>query len=507
MSTVSSTSKVGHKPEAIRPDANDDGMKTALERLMSEASTTDRLRDELATSDRLSGYSGGEQFGSAPPEQPFQMLRLDAELGGQDAAGDEGAISSKALLNGPVGSAQTAELKSENDKVFIQIDGKQVALKFQGYGGMGADSSSGGTDLGGSTDSNKSNDFNKSNDTKGSGGKSAGATGVVESYTSMPSTFEVDTAIPDTKIDSTETKQAQPEPKPEPEPEISALGQIGGVFKGAAEGLWEAGKGAVNLAANTVNTAIDIVAGPVVGLAEAGVEKVLGRDVESQSWLPNTDRGYAKNQAAGEAIYSMATNPGQVIDAVVDPIAEDWNAGRKGEAIGRGLVEGAGLLVGTKGLDKSGKLGTAANVLDDLPTKVAPVFGKIGEPADAAKVAAVESNAKLDATYGEWKGAVDYTDVYEPKDVTRSQPTTKQTDAMKARNQEANGGILRSDATGAPMVQSEKSTSGVTPAQNEVAVDHIDPVANGGNRSNANLQLITREENGIKSDNLNFEQP
>ena len=71
---------------------------------------------------------------------------LDAQLGGQDAAGDEGAIFAKSLLEGPVGTEELAALKSEDDSGFITIGGKQVAVEFHGYGGTGSNSASGGTD-------------------------------------------------------------------------------------------------------------------------------------------------------------------------------------------------------------------------------------------------------------------------------------------------------------------------------------------------------------------------
>jgi filamentous hemagglutinin len=69
---------------------------------------------------------------------------------------------------------------------------------------------------------------------------------------------------------------------------------------------------------------------------------------------------------------------------------------------------------------------------------------------------------------------------------------------MKAANRAQNGGELRSDLSGQPMVDSAKSQRGVMPPANEVQVDHIMPVDKGGTRAPSNLQLITREENRTK---------
>ena len=70
---------------------------------------------------------------------------LDAELGGQDAAGDEGAIFSQSLLKGAVDAAELVLLKSENDSGFIDIDGERVAVEFNGYTGPGSSVATGGT--------------------------------------------------------------------------------------------------------------------------------------------------------------------------------------------------------------------------------------------------------------------------------------------------------------------------------------------------------------------------
>ena len=97
---------------------------------------------------------------------------LDAQLGGQDAAGDEGAIFAKSLLEGPVGTEELAALKSEDDSGFITIGGKQVAVEFHGYGGTGSNSASGGTDSDSSSGSSGGSSASSSNSSSSSSGSS-----------------------------------------------------------------------------------------------------------------------------------------------------------------------------------------------------------------------------------------------------------------------------------------------------------------------------------------------
>jgi len=46
-----------------------------------------------------------------------------------------------------------------------------------------------------------------------------------------------------------------------------------------------------------------------------------------------------------------------------------------------------------------------------------------------------------------------------------------------------------------------KNSRGVTPPSNEAQIDHIRAVANGGTRTNSNLQIISRKQNRDKWDN------
>jgi filamentous hemagglutinin len=94
----------------------------------------------------------------------------------------------------------------------------------------------------------------------------------------------------------------------------------------------------------------------------------------------------------------------------------------------------------------------------------------------------------------------DYTKIKDPKNVNAStKPTPRQVLQMKEANRAQNGGVLKDDVTGEPMVDSAKSQKGITPPPNEAQVDHVIPVDAGGTRAQSNLQLRTRHNNRQKS--------
>lgn len=153
-----------------------------------------------------------------------------------------------------------------------------------------------------------------------------------------------------------------------------AASQVGGFFKGAGEALWETGEGVVELGAGVLKTGYDL---SPAGYAADGVtglyEHVSGESLEAPGWLPSAERGGQRMEAAADVVSTLARNPGLLVDAVVDPIVEDWNAGNYGEAIGRGATEVLLAVVGTKGADKAAKGAKAADAA--------------GDAADAARVA------------------------------------------------------------------------------------------------------------------------
>ena len=76
--------------------------------------------------------------------------------------------------------------------------------------------------------------------------------------------------------------------------------------------------------------------------------------------------------------------------------------------------------------------------------------------------------------------------------------TRSQKDAAKDASRARNGGELRSDGDGRPLVDATKHEKGVTPPSNEAHVDHIKPRAAGGSNDLGNAQVLSREENLAK---------
>lgn len=172
-----------------------------------------------------------------------------------------------------------------------------------------------------------------------------------------------------------------------------AAGQVGGVFKGAGEALWETGKGVVELGVGAAKTAYDISpAGLANTVATNFYERVTGNEVDLPGWLPSAERGGARLAAAADVVGTIAQDPGLLVDAVVDPIVDDWNNGNYGEAIGRGAIEVLGVVVGTKGVDKVGKTARIADATADVG-RAARVADTASDTARAGRAADVADDA------------------------------------------------------------------------------------------------------------------
>ncbi|MGH9381306.1 MAG: hypothetical protein ACRD2Z_11925 [Thermoanaerobaculia bacterium] len=160
-----------------------------------------------------------------------------------------------------------------------------------------------------------------------------------------------------------------------------AARQVGGVFKGAAEALWETGEGIVGLGVGIAKTSYDT---SPLGLAITGAtqlyERTTGNEAKLPEWLPSAERGAARLGAAAEVVGTIVQDPGLLVDAVVDPIRDDWNNGNYGEAIGRGAIEVLGVVFGTKGVDKLAKTARIADAAGDA--------GRAARAADTATDAA-----------------------------------------------------------------------------------------------------------------------
>ncbi len=155
----------------------------------------------------------------------------------------------------------------------------------------------------------------------------------------------------------------------------------------------------------------------------------------------------------------------------------------------------------TATLEGVSEINAATNTPPAPPSAPAPA-----SPADLSSassqdsvVASTVEPAPADAS--DWTGPTDYSSIPDPKNVNAStRPTPRQVAQMKAANRANNNGLLRDDVTGEPMVDSKKSTKGVTPPGNEAQVDHKTPVSAGGTRTQSNLELRTRDNNRAKSD-------
>jgi hypothetical protein len=97
---------------------------------------------------------------------------------------------------------------------------------------------------------------------------------------------------------------------------------------------------------------------------------------------------------------------------------------------------------------------------------------------------------------------VDYSSIKNPPNVGPGKDfTLRQKQEALELNKAANGGIVKSDASGTTLVQPQKSQRGVTPDPNEWQFDHFVPKNCGGTNCSSNLQILSRQENRIKSDN------
>lgn len=73
--------------------------------------------------------------------------------------------------------------------------------------------------------------------------------------------------------------------------------------------------------------------------------------------------------------------------------------------------------------------------------------------------------------------------------------TQSQKKKILEENMKRNGGELRSDLSGKPLVKAQQHKKGVTPPQNEAHIDHICERCTGGTNSFGNARVLSREEN------------
>ncbi len=164
--------------------------------------------------------------------------------------------------------------------------------------------------------------------------------------------------------------------------------------------------------------------------------------------------------------------------------------------IGETVVDGMNVIVAAVDLAQNPSLQSGAG----LAIATADLVSGLPLPAGDVNSGRVLSTGGGGGPSAPTHKATDYSSIRTPKNVDAStRPTPRQVRDMKEANRAQNGGVLTSDKSGKPMVDSKKSQSGVTPPSNEAQVDHKTPVSKGGTRDQSNLQLLIREENREKS--------
>ena len=80
--------------------------------------------------------------------------------------------------------------------------------------------------------------------------------------------------------------------------------------------------------------------------------------------------------------------------------------------------------------------------------------------------------------------------------------TKNQRAKILEQNRNANGGILRSDEDGRVLLEPQKSVKGQKANMNQAEVDHMTLKSKGGTNNNSNLQVLSKEENLKKGNNV-----
>ena len=70
------------------------------------------------------------------------------------------------------------------------------------------------------------------------------------------------------------------------------------------------------------------------------------------------------------------------------------------------------------------------------------------------------------------------------------------------QNRANNGGVLKSDGDGRILNPAKKSIKGQPADLNQAEIDHVVPKSKGGTNENSNLQVLSKEENLKKSNNI-----
>lgn len=65
-----------------------------------------------------------------------------------------------------------------------------------------------------------------------------------------------------------------------------------------------------------------------------------------------------------------------------------------------------------------------------------------------------------------------------------------------------NGGVLRSDQSGAVLDLPTQSKKGQKANMNQAEIDHIEPRSKGGNNASSNAQVLSKKENIAKGNRI-----
>src|SRR5205823_3111742 len=85
--------------------------------------------------------------------------------------------------------------------------------------------------------------------------------------------------------------------------------------------------------------------------------------------------------------------------------------------------------------------------------------------------------------------------------------TRKGKEIVKDENKKKYGGVQTCNDCKRPTSPSEQSKKGVTPPDDETAVDHKDPKSKGGSGTPENGEVLCRRCNGQKSDKIRYSDP